>query len=123
MQGGTPPQRASTQDSRLGLARREGPLFLGVELGTRRPKRGRGGGYWDRRPELIGLCSPSRQCGQRPPTAGPEGILSVSMSAALGEGETSRTTSLWRISQTAHFPSGRGNKIQRWLAWWILTPD
>lgn len=55
-----------------------GPLFLGVELGARRPKRGRGGGDWDRRPELIGLCSPSQQCGQGPPTAVPEGILSVS---------------------------------------------
>ena len=104
------------------------PLFLGVELGTGRPKRGRvrgAVGDADRRPELIGLCSPSLppgSVGRGPPLPSLKEYCLCPW-VLLCRGETSRTTSLWRISQTAHFPSGRGNKIQRWFAWWILTPD
>ena len=115
MQGGTPPQRSSTQENRLGLTRREGPPLPGGGTGYRETKERAGRGDGDRRPDLIGLCSPSQQCGQGPPTAGPEGILSVSMGAALGEGGTSRTTSLWRISQTAHFP--RDEEVKYSAGW------
>lgn len=75
MQGGTTPQRSSTQENRLGLTRREGPPLPGGGTGYRETKERAGRGDGDRRPELIGLCSPSRQCGQGPPTAVPEYYL------------------------------------------------
>ena len=44
MQGGTPPQRASTQDSRLGLTRREGPPLPGGGTGCPETKERAGWG-------------------------------------------------------------------------------